>query len=265
MSLAEEYAEFVERGGVFALSDHTFLQWSGSDWQDWLQGQVTQDLRQLSHESAVSLCLTSSTGQLLSVARLGADGRMVTPSASVEAWKDRVDRFVIMEDVELADLDEPVFHDCRAGSSGLAATRTTRAGVDITNCKGAVLSAALLEVLRLEADLPRFGIDSNPKTLPPELGPEFEAEFISYTKGCYTGQEILQRIHSRGHTNQTWAVYRVDRDVFGSDVMASERKVGVVTSCAEHPALGWLAGAMVRNDADGPISSMGAVLSPIRS
>ncbi len=57
---------------------------------------------------------------------------------------------------------------------------------------------------RIEAGTPKMGSDITSKTMPPGLGPAFDARHVSYNKGCYTGQEVLMRIHSRGHTNKTW-------------------------------------------------------------
>src|SRR5579885_755028 len=59
------------------------------------------------------------------------------------------------------------------------------------------------EAIRIECGVPKRGADYNDKTLPPELGPAFDKKYVSYNKGCYTGQEVLMRIHSRGHTNKT--------------------------------------------------------------
>ncbi|MBI2956258.1 MAG: aminomethyl transferase family protein, partial [Acidobacteria bacterium] len=59
---------------------------------------------------------------------------------------------------------------------------------------------AALNILRTEAGLPWYGVDLDDRTLPPEAGLETRA--ISYTKGCYLGQEIIERIRSRGHVNR---------------------------------------------------------------
>ena len=77
------------------------------------------------------------------------------------------------------------------------------AGRSLSN-KTQVVSFDEEEALRIVAGIPAWGEDMGPRTLPPELGADFEARHISYTKGCYTGQEVLMRMHSRGHTNRTW-------------------------------------------------------------
>jgi folate-binding protein YgfZ len=111
-----------------------------------------------------------------------------------------------------------------------------------------------LEIVRIEAGIPRFGVDMSDKTLPPEMGPDFEARHVSYNKGCYTGQEILMRIHSRGHTNRTWAALVLDEMVeVGMPVRHSTREdAGVVTSVAESPGYGFIAAASLRNEIVSP-------------
>lgn len=110
---------------------------------------------------------------------------------------------------------------------------------------------------RLEVGIPRFGQDMDEKTLPPEMGPAFESRHISYTKGCYTGQEVLMRIHSRGHTNKTWMALVSDRPLIAGQTVShgSRADAGVVTSGADSPQFGFIAGAMLRNEAafDGEI------------
>lgn len=114
---------------------------------------------------------------------------------------------------------------------------------------------------RLESGVPRFGQDMDEKTLPPEMGPVFEARNVSYSKGCYTGQEVLMRIHSRGHTNKTWMALVSDRPFeIGQRISHGSREdAGTVTSSADSPQFGFIAGAMLRNEAafDGEIVKIG--------
>ncbi len=107
-----------------------------------------------------------------------------------------------------------------------------------------------VDVARLEAGIPLAGQDYHLKTLAPELGPSFEARHISYTKGCYTGQEVLMRIHSRGHTNRTWVGLICDSAVEPGFVIGSseEKHIGQVTSASHSPQLGCIAAGYVRNE-----------------
>jgi len=70
------------------------------------------------------------------------------------------------------------------------------------------LDAETLELLRIEAGIPKFGVDMDENTLPIEAG--LESRAISYTKGCYIGQEVISRIHSLGHVNRHLAKLRLD-------------------------------------------------------
>lgn len=113
------------------------------------------------------------------------------------------------------------------------------------------------EAARLEAGVPRFGTDMNEKTLPPEMGPAFEVRHISYSKGCYTGQEVLMRLHSRGHTNKTWMGLVSDQAMKAGQLIGHQKRddSGVITSVAYSPQFGFIAGAMLRTEAafDGEI------------
>jgi folate-binding protein YgfZ len=121
--------------------------------------------------------------------------------------------------------------------------------------KGFVLaSSQAFESARIEAGMPRYGVDFNEENLPQEVGRDSEA--ISFTKGCYLGQETVARIDALGHVNQRLAGVRF----FGSEVPAADteltregRIVGSVTSAAFSPKLGApIALAMVRREANSP-------------
>jgi folate-binding protein YgfZ len=65
---------------------------------------------------------------------------------------------------------------------------------------GCACGSAALEMARVEAGIPRFGLDMDETNLPQECG--IESRAVSYTKGCYIGQEVLNRLHTLGHVNQ---------------------------------------------------------------
>jgi tRNA-modifying protein YgfZ len=109
------------------------------------------------------------------------------------------------------------------------------------------------EAARIEAGVPRYGSDVTAKTLPAELGSAFEARHISYSKGCYMGQEVLMRMHSRGHTNKTWVGLMAEHPLEIGAVISHARRAeaGVVTSIAFSPDYGHIGAAIVRNEASG--------------
>lgn len=106
-----------------------------------------------------------------------------------------------------------------------------------------------LNILRVEAGTPRYGADMDERTLPPEAS--LEARAISYSKGCYVGQETVERIRSRGHVNRKLVgLYLPDRPLpaTGARLSAEGKEVGWVTSVVESPELGGIALGYVRRE-----------------
>lgn len=115
----------------------------------------------------------------------------------------------------------------------------------------AQVPATAVETLRIEAGIPLLGVDTGARTLPPELGAAYESSHVSYSKGCYTGQEVLMRIHTQGHTNRTWMGLLCDKPVSPGEEVCSARRAdaGKVTSASVSPRFGPIAAAMLRNEA----------------
>jgi len=96
-----------------------------------------------------------------------------------------------------------------------------------------------LEVLRIEAGSPRYGIDLDDEILPVEAGIQTEA--ISYTKGCYPGQEVIARLKTYGHANKHLFGLIVEGDTLpkrGDLVLQGNKEIGIVSSAAMSPLLG---------------------------
>ncbi len=107
---------------------------------------------------------------------------------------------------------------------------------------GAVdVDADAVEVCRIEAGRPAFGIDMDADTIPLEAGIEDRA--ISFTKGCYVGQEIIIRVLHRGHGRVARRLVGLTFDVSdavpvpGATIRSADREVGSVTSATRSPAL----------------------------
>ena len=97
-----------------------------------------------------------------------------------------------------------------------------------------------LEIARIEAGIPRFGIDMDETNFPQECG--MEARAVSYTKGCYIGQEVLNRIHTMGHVNRQLCGFRLPDDlnplpIKGDKLLDAGREVGNITSTVASPKL----------------------------
>lgn len=145
-----------------------------------------------------------------------------------------------------------VLRSNRTGMGGwdLCVPKKARAAINALEKAFPSVSAEAYNIARLEAGIPFFGSDMNAKTLPPEMGSAFEARHISYNKGCYTGQEVLMRMHSRGHTNRTWVGLLADEPLeIGATISHALRpEAGVVTSAVSSPDYGEIGAAMVRNE-----------------
>ncbi len=103
---------------------------------------------------------------------------------------------------------------------------------------GGPIGYAALNALRLEAGIPWFGYDFDDKYIPHEA--TLETSHISYTKGCYTGQEIVERVRSRGHVNRRRVGLRFAGLAIpesGAALSAGGKEVGHITSAARSPAL----------------------------
>jgi folate-binding protein YgfZ len=265
---------------------------TGEDRKGWLQGQVSQDLRGLPVDGSCRACLLKATGQIEAVLGLWAlADRFVVLTEAPEFLVERAKRFVILEDVKaeltashvvsvqgplasqvLADLME-----LPAGDAGtpelegetvtvLRSGRTHSGGWDVVvprldgpaarRLAAGLPSAsdAAFDLVLVEAGTPVFGVDIDSKTLPQELGPHFLAAHVSFDKGCYTGQEVVARIHSRGHTNRTWVGLSGSGELVpGSELRdRSGTVVGKVARSGNSPVFGWIGTAMVRNHAAEP-------------
>lgn len=107
------------------------------------------------------------------------------------------------------------------------------------------VEAEALEILRVEAGIPRFGIDFGPENFPQETGQEAAA--VSYTKGCYLGQEVVARIHYRGGVQRSLRGLRFlgEMPERGAALGFEEREVGAVGSTVRSPRLGAIGLAVV--------------------
>lgn len=112
---------------------------------------------------------------------------------------------------------------------------------------------AAWEVARVEAGRPEWGLDMDDSTIPQEANFD-ELHAISYTKGCYTGQEVVARVHFRGHVNRHLRGLRIaaaEPPPTGAQLVdASGRPVGEVRTAVSSPRLGGIALAMVRREVE---------------
>ena len=109
------------------------------------------------------------------------------------------------------------------------------------------------ETARIERGIPRFGVDMDETNFPQEC--RIESRAVSYIKGCYIGQEVLNRIHTLGHVNRELRGLRLADElatlpVKGDKLFQAGREAGRITSAVVSPAMnGKIALALVRKEA----------------
>jgi len=114
---------------------------------------------------------------------------------------------------------------------------------------GAEVSEQAAEIVRVESGRPRFGLDMGSESMPAEAGITDRA--VDFEKGCYIGQEPVARLHYRGKPNRTLRGLRVSSPAeHGDPLMLGDREVGKVGTACISPALGPIALAIVRREAD---------------
>lgn len=248
--------------------NETVIELSGEDARDWLQGQITQDISLLTDGGHISSCICSPTGQLLTIVHIyERSGNLLLVTPNPEVILNLVENFVIMEDVTARVVTTSLVSAQGNGAENLGKhylprDRTGFGGFDVfdpnpKDLQMAPLNPEHLDALEITVGIPRFGIEITSKTLPPELGSKFDSTYIHYQKGCYAGQEVLQRIHSRGHTNKTWVGLLSNNYLpAGEKVNFEGAEVGVVLRSANNPDHGFISSAIVKNVASQPGTSV---------
>lgn len=233
----------------------SYFRITGSDRTEWLQGQITQDLRLIPVGGWAQCAVLAPTGQMVADGAvyvfetellLGLD-RLASDTAS-----DVLSQRVVMEDVEFRAVLDPVTSTV-GGGEGLPAPHILGGCHDTFGPHGtaSAMSEDHYNIARIEAAVPLFGIDYDSKTLAMELGEHFVATRIAFGKGCYTGQEIVERIRSRGRTHKTWVGLRSEEALYESEGIR-------VTSSAHSARFGHIALGFVPADSAVPGTQLNA-------
>ena len=246
--------------GPFVLKRAIF-QLTGSDRVRYLNGQITQDVTLASTSQAVYSAITTAKGKMegdLYVRTYQESLLIDAPLCLRESLLERIDKYLIADDVTIIDLtsSHSLIHQFSATPSPPESTESwqcNRFGIPgwdhlITQEQAThypEADATQLESLRIEHKIPLWGAELDPSILPPEA--KIEDRAISYTKGCYIGQEVISRIRSAGKTNLALTSFRLSAAVTPPcDFYVSEdpKPAGRITSCTElsgkHIALGYL-------------------------
>jgi len=231
-----------------------------------LQGQLSQDVEALAIGTSRPSLLLQPTGKVdawLRATRLEDDTVLLDVEAGFgDLVHQRLRRFKLRTKAELEPAtwrgwalrgpDRPAVEG-GAGHHALEVTWPSAPGLDLLGPTAPEVdlphaSAGSLEALRIAAGIPAMGAEVTPETIPAELGQTLIDLSVSFTKGCYTGQELVARIDSRGG-NVPRPVrglqLRAAPPEVGAPVVADGKAVGVVTSSASSPAFGAIALAPV--------------------
>jgi folate-binding protein YgfZ len=277
-------------GGVIATSQYELLRESvglvdrssrgkflvrGGEAADFLQGQVSNDVEGLAPGQGCYATILTHKGKLrtdlrilrgedwfwldteaighavvrhtLATYSLGREVRFedLTTSRSILSLigpkaRDRLDAAPAAEE-----------HAFVEGEHGLYVA--TDLGVDVigeprANLGVEPVSEEAAECLRIESGRPRLGLDMGSETIPQEAGINERA--VSFTKGCYVGQETVARLHYRGKPNRHLRGLRLMEPAErGEEILLGEKAVGRVGSTCVSPRLGPIALALVRREA----------------
>jgi folate-binding protein YgfZ len=246
-----EFAAFrvVERDGVAV---------EGADAGSWLQGQLSQDLDGLEPGDARDTLVLSPKGKIDAAGRVWRRGpeRYVieVEQGFGEALEARLARFKLRVKATLARVRLRVY-ECR-GPAAPEFRRGGAVGVEwpgffgwdllLDEHEGAPAGPspgddAAFEAARIEAGVPLLGRELTEATIPQEAGDLFVARTVSFTKGCFTGQELVARLASRGANvpRRLVGVVSDERDVRpGDELEAGGSPAGELTSVAWSPGSG---------------------------
>jgi tRNA-modifying protein YgfZ len=265
-----EYRALTEACGLVDRSERGKLALTGSERKVFLQGQVTNDVERLEPGHGCYAAFLTHKGKMLGDMRvldfgdellldtervelhkrtvelgllslIGPDARRIAGASDLAHEHDNRRAQVGGRDVVLVATDAGVDVFCQAADTGAVRAALEAAGA-------VAVSEDAAEVLRVERGRPRFGADIDDGVIPQEAGLNERA--VSFTKGCYVGQETVARLFYRGKPNRHLRGLRLSGPAAHGDVLRlGEKEVGRLGSVVVSPAHGPIALAIVRREA----------------
>jgi folate-binding protein YgfZ len=276
-----EFAALARGCGVFDLSKRAKIAISGRDRVRWLNGMVSNNIRDLAAERGVYAFLLNPQGHILGdlYAYNRGDSLLVDTDASqIPKLLEIFRRYIIMDKVELtvndnisamgvagpnarevvrrAGIEVPELENLQSADVSWTQTPLTviRGDNPISACfelwsapeQSSVLREALIqagghpvgataqELWRIASGIPKYAQDMRDRDLPQETG---QQRALNFNKGCYIGQEIVERIRSRGSVHRSFTGFAIDGPLPapGTKVQADSKDVGEITSTAVLP------------------------------
>ncbi len=283
--LRAEFQTLVSMSGFFDLNARAKISLTGSDRMRWLNGMVTNNIRDLGAGHGVYAFLLNPQGHILGdlyAYNRGESLLVDTDQAQVEKVLAVFDKYIIMDDVEVANLSDQLIAVGIAGPKSREALQT--AGCEVPELKplqfveftwqqirGTLVrgdnpqvesfelwlapghaesiykalvktgvkpvGTEALELLRIAAGIPRYGADIRERDLPQETEQD---RALNFSKGCYVGQEIVERIRSRGQVRRKFTGFEIEGQLPapGSKLQVAGKDAGEITSAASLPVGG---------------------------
>ncbi|APR86339.1 Folate-dependent protein for Fe/S cluster synthesis/repair in oxidative stress [Minicystis rosea] len=266
MTFDAEHRAATEGALIHPRTDLAVFAVTGKDRLSWLNGLVTQDVGKLASGAGAYSLAVGKTGRIMAELWIvgGADRVYVVVARDrLEMIRQHFDKHLIMEDAEIGDaLDRDVLFlhgplardlvgDARTFGADAAMVDWTGRGdaavvlapegkrTELEDAlfaragrAGATATDEAWESIRIAWGLPRFGVDFDEQSLPQEAALERVA--VSFSKGCYLGQETVFMLEKRGHARRRLAriaVEGADAVAAGAEIaLADDGAVGTVTS-----------------------------------
>jgi tRNA-modifying protein YgfZ len=290
IELDAQYRQLREECGLLDRSERGKLLVGGSEAAEYLQGQLTSDVEALGPGEGQYAALLDRKGHMQGDMRVLRPGEepdlwIDTEAEALEATRRHLQTYKIGRQVEVADvtaerailsligprsvevaggpaLPENACEELRIGGAEIVAVGTAE-GIDVLcesadagRVREALLAAGAVavspeaaEILRVEAGRPRFGAEMGTATMPAEAGIVEDA--VSFTKGCYIGQETVARLHYKGKPNRHLRGLRLSAPAAaGSALRLGEKEVGRLGTAVVSPALGPIGLAILRREAE---------------
>jgi folate-binding protein YgfZ len=287
--LAAELLVLREGCGLLDRSDRGKLALTGPEAKAFLSGQVTNDVEALEPGQGCYAALLTHKGKMVADLRildLGTELWLDTERVALQALFDALRRHLVGFRTELhkRTLQQALLSLVGPGARGVAGaldlppdehanTRASLGGVQVVlvatdvgvdvicpaeerDAVAAVLrtggaervSADAAECLRIERGRPRYGVDIDDSTIPQEAGLNERA--VSFTKGCYVGQETVARLYYKGKPNRRLMGLRLSGPAqTGDPLRLGDRDVGRLGSVAFSPDHGTIGLALIRREA----------------
>ncbi len=284
-----EYRAVTEACGLVDRSERGKLALTGTDVKTFLQGQVSNDVEALTPGTGCYAAFLTPKGKMLGDVRIldaGDEILLDTERVALQELFNMVRRFSVGYAVELhkrtlqrgllsllgpeaeavtgiRELGEAEDAHALVEIDGITARAIrTDLGVDLLcdaedtealtgalAARGGVpASETVADCVRVEHGRPRYGIDIDDSVIPQEA--DLNDRAVSFSKGCYVGQETVARLFYRGKPNRRLRGLRLSAAVpSGAEITFGDRVVGRLGSVAESPALGSIGLALVRREA----------------